>query len=124
MTTRFSYSGTELDAMAEAENYYRAIVAEFEEHIGARVVEAGAGIGTFAEHLLSSTNASEIILVEPALNNFPHLQQRFAENSCVQVVHGYLEDITTASVDTIVAVNVLEHIADDVAFLPAAHEAL
>jgi SAM-dependent methyltransferase len=124
MTMRFSYSGTELDALTEARNYYRAIVGHFADHLGPRVVEAGAGIGTVAEYLLDGTNLAELVLVEPAENNFPLLQARFATNPRVRVVHGYLQDLPAASADSVVAVNVLEHIEDDADFLRAAHRVL
>jgi SAM-dependent methyltransferase len=124
MTSPFSYQGTELDALNDARNYYRAIVDEFAQYVGERAVEVGAGIGTFAEHLLSATQVSDLVLVEPADNNFPILERRFADNPRVQVVHGYIDDLRVASADSVVAVNVLEHINDDLAFLRTAYDVL
>jgi len=124
--TDFSYSGTELDALAAAPNYYRFIARRFAPFIGTRAVEVGAGIGTFAEHLLRETTVRELSLVEPADNNFPQLRQRLGGRKGVRLVHGYLEAHVRelAGADSIVAVNVLEHTPDDVSFLRAAHQVL
>jgi SAM-dependent methyltransferase len=118
----FSYSGEELDAMAGAVNYYRWIARRFAPYLGRRVVEVGAGIGTFAEHLLQAAPDAELTLVEPAENNFPHLRARFSGDPRVRTVQGYLEDAgATGSADAVVAVNVMEHVRDDGAFVAAAH---
>lgn len=121
----FAYSGTELDALAAAPNYYRFIARQFAPHVGARVVEVGAGIGTFAEHLLRETEVRQLIAVEPALNNYPILRERLAGRPSVRTLQGYLEDChELRGMDSLVAVNVLEHTPDDVAFLRAARAVL
>lgn len=123
--TAFTYSGEELDAMAAAGNYYRWIAGRFAPFLGRRVVEAGAGIGTFAEHLLRAAPGVELTLVEPASNNYPHLEARFADHPRVRTRQGYLEDAGEAGcADAVVAVNVMEHVHDDAAFLRAAHRLL
>jgi SAM-dependent methyltransferase len=121
----FTYSGEELDAMAAAHNYYRWIAARFAPFLGRRVVEAGAGIGTFAEHLLRAAPGVELTLVEPAANNYPHLRARFADRPRVRTRQGYLDGAGEAgSADAVVAVNVLEHVHDDAAFLRVAQRLL
>lgn len=125
MATDFSYSGSELDAVAEAANYYRWIVDAFSAHLGPRTAEAGAGIGTVSELVLKRGTVRELILVEPASNNVPALSKRFAGDPRVRVHHGYLEDLApTLRADTIIAVNVLEHVENDREFLRAAHAGL
>ena len=122
MDSGFSYSGTELDALAGARNYYRAIISHFRPHLGRKVVEVGAGIGTFARHVLDETGVEEMMLVEPADNTIPVLRERFAGDRRITVKQGYLEQVSPPpAVDSLVAVNVLEHVEDDVAFLRAAH---
>lgn len=121
----FTYSGEELDALAGAVNYYRWIVRRFAPFLGPRVVEVGAGIGTFAEHLLQAAPETSLTLVEPAENNYPHLRARFAGRARVRTVQGYLDDAgEPGSADAVVAVNVMEHVRDDAAFLAAAHRLL
>lgn len=121
MSTDFSYSGSELDAVAEADNYYRWIIDAFSEHIGPTTVEAGAGIGTVSELILRRGAVKDLLLVEPATNNVPALRKRFAGDPRVRVHHGYLEELApTLRADTIIAVNVLEHVEMDHEFLRAA----
>jgi SAM-dependent methyltransferase len=121
----FSYSGTELDAVAGADNYYRWIIDSFAPALGKRIVEAGAGIGTVSELLLGEADPEAMLLIEPAGNNIGELQRRFAGETRVRVYHGYLEDAGIGfQADTVVAVNVLEHVERPVEFLRAAHRTL
>ena len=121
----FSYSGSELDALAGADNYYGMLIRRFGPHVGQRVLEVGAGVGTFAQHLLNHTEALELTLVEPADNNYPILRERFSAVPQVTTVHGFLEDLEVREkFDSIVAVNVLEHVEHDQNFLAAAWERL
>lgn len=121
----FAYSGSELDALAGAKNYYRVLARRFRPYVGRNVLEVGAGVGTFAEYLLAETPASRLTLLEPADNNYPLLERRFATIPCVRTVHGYLEDLAgKEEFDSLVAVNVLEHVEHDAAFLHTAHSVL
>lgn len=117
----FSYSGTELDALAHARNYYAWVLRQFEPYLGPKVVEVGAGIGTFSEFLLSVPRVKELVAIEPAVNTFPHLERRFAGDSRVRALKGYLGDYyKELSANAVVAVNVLEHVADHEGFLKQA----
>jgi SAM-dependent methyltransferase len=121
----FSYSGTELDAVAEAANYYDWIVDFFAGHFGNRIVEAGAGIGTVSQLVLDRASPRALTLIEPAANNLPALRNRFAGDPRVSVYHGYLEDLTgSLESDSIIAVNVLEHVERDDDFLKASYRIL
>jgi SAM-dependent methyltransferase len=117
----FSYSGTELDAVAEATNYYGWIIDSFGRAIGEHIVEAGAGIGTVSDLVLRRASPREMLLIEPAGNNIPELHRRFDNDKRVRIHHGYLEDIgDTVAADTVIAVNVMEHVERDAEFLRAA----
>jgi SAM-dependent methyltransferase len=121
----FTYGGTELSALAEAKNYYQWVSSQFAPFLGKRVIEVGAGIGTFSRSLLQQTALSELILVEPGENLFPLLQQRFADEPRVKIVHGYFHDLATPTgADSVILVNVLEHIAEDQALLNDVHAVL
>ncbi len=121
----FSYSGTELDAVSEATNYYAWIMDSFSAAIGRQVVEAGAGTGTVSALMLSRAALDELILIEPATNNIPALHRRFDGDSRVRIHFGYLADIaSTIRADTVLAVNVLEHVYRDSEFLLDANKAL
>jgi SAM-dependent methyltransferase len=102
--------------MALAHNYYRWIMREFRPHLGNVVCELGAGIGTFSSLLLEE-DIHRLILVEPAHNLLACLRDRFTVDGRVQVVSEEVEvcadRLRGAQVDTIVSVNVLEHLKDD-----------
>lgn len=121
----FSYSGTELEAVAEAKNYYDWIIDSFGERIGERAVEAGAGIGTVSDLILRRAVPREMVLIEPDGGNARLLRERFQKDGRVLVHHGYLEEFASSlKADSVIAVNVLEHVERDADFLRAAHAAL
>ena len=123
--TEFNYSGTELDSLAEAKNYYGWVLKQFEPFLGPTVIEAGAGIGTFSEFLLSVPKVQKLIAIEPAANTYPELEKRFSNNPSVETLRGYLSDhYTQLTANAVVAVNVLEHIEDHAEFLREAHSAV
>jgi SAM-dependent methyltransferase len=124
-TKDFQYSGSELDALAEAKNYYAWVLKQFDPFLGPTVVEAGAGIGTFSEFLISSPKVEKLFAIEPASNTYPLLEKRFKEDERVETRKGYLTDhYKTLSANAVVAVNVLEHVENHEEFLTEAREAV
>lgn len=116
--TGFIYSSCELDAVAGARNYYRWITRRFEPYLGENVVEVGAGIGTYSEFLLGAPRTKHLVAVEPAANTFPILKAKLAAFPQAQALEGYLGDhAAELSADSVVAVNVLEHVEHDNEFL-------
>ena len=121
----FEYSGTELEALAEARNYYQWVLRQFEPYLGPTVIEVGAGIGTFSDFLLTSQRVEKLIAIEPAANTLPHLQKKFRDSTKVDVLAGYLSDhYRSIRANAVAAVNVLEHVEDDAEFLREAHDAV
>lgn len=124
-STPFNYIGTELEAVAEAKNYYDWIIDSFSSRVGARAVEAGAGIGTVSSLILESVRPRELVLIEPDQRNAETLRQRFQTDSRVTVHQGYLEELAPSlKADSVIAVNVLEHVERDADFLRAASRSL
>ena len=116
--TGFVYSSSELAAVAGARNYYRWITKRFEPYLGETVVEVGAGIGTYSEFLLGAPRTRQLIAVEPAANTFPILKAKLAAFPQALALEGYLGDhAAELSADSVVAVNVLEHVEHDEEFL-------
>lgn len=109
------YEGHDLEALSSMPNYYARIFDVFGPYIRGHVVEYGAGIGTVSERLLP--RASRLTAVEPAPNLVSALKSRFANDPRVEVVGQTLEDhaprLDSETVDTVVMINVLEHIDDD-----------
>jgi SAM-dependent methyltransferase len=117
-STGFVYSSSELGALAGARNYYRWITSRFEPYLGPHVVEVGAGIGTFSEFLLGVSKIERLTAIEPAANTFPLLRAKLATFPQALALEGFLDYHAAAlSADSVVAVNVLEHVRNDEEFL-------
>jgi SAM-dependent methyltransferase len=119
--TEITYEGNDLEVLADMPNYYSWIMETFAPCVSGHVVEYGAGAGTVSERL--APLASELTLVEPSINLVSLLRARFAGDLRTKVVPEGLESHSTKmaaeTVDTVVMVNVLEHIEDDQAALNA-----
>lgn len=115
------YTGTELDAMELARNYHRWIVDCFRPYIRGTVVEIGAGMGTVSE-LLAECSPTQLRCYEPAKNLFPFLERRMGGHADVRVENSFYDGADRA--DTVVLINVLEHMEDDRATLEKIHGSL
>ena len=121
-----TYIGTELELFAAAGNWKRYVGKVLRPFICARVLEVGAGIGSNLPYLQTSA-VREWTSLEPD----PVQARRIA--ACVaagelppsQVISGIIADIDpSAAFDTILYIDVLEHIADDKAELARAAQHL
>ena len=116
----FDYDGSDLEAMMLAGNYYKWIAKKIKPYLGTRVVEVGAGVGSFSKHI-DGLGKKELLLLEPSKKMFDLLNQNVSVfvNKNVHVENSYLSDATKKikdfSPDTFVYINVFEHIKDDVA---------
>jgi hypothetical protein len=121
----FVYASNELDSLVGATNYYRVIFNYFKPYLGERILEVGAGIGTFSSFLLNA-GPSQLLLFEPSRNLMPRLRERFSLDSRVSVVEeSSVEEMTNSiEVDSVVLVNVLEHIQEDKRTLARLHSLL
>lgn len=131
MGETIDYSGRDLEAMSWALNYHRWILQKFQPFLGRRVVEVGAGTGSFSELLLKS-DLESLSLVEPSPEMFAQLTARLSKTSRQIPITTYSSTFRKAAEkirsgqhpDSIIYVNVLEHIEDDEAELRAVNEAL
>jgi SAM-dependent methyltransferase len=106
--TEVAYTGIEnLEVMKEAKNYnrYLALLIERQLRPHDKVLDFGAGAGTFALPLMK--RGVDVVAVEPD----PVLGALLRQEA-VPTVAG-LEEIPDGSIDLIYTLNVLEHIADD-----------
>jgi SAM-dependent methyltransferase len=109
------YRGDELVATAHARGYNRWIMDFLRAHLGNVIVEVGAGTGSYTQELLT-TSPQRMIAIEPSSFLFPELQRSLKKYDRVELHRGTLGDVAAglaAQADSVVYVNVLEHIADD-----------
>jgi SAM-dependent methyltransferase len=113
-----------LRRMAEADNYSRWLVDRGLPFLGARIIDLGAGIGTFSE--MVSHGRELVVALEPDEAFSSALHERFADRSNITVVSGDIDDLppSMAPFDTALCLNVLEHIPDDEATLNSLHARL
>jgi SAM-dependent methyltransferase len=109
-----AYAGGELEALSLLPNYHGWIMAAFAPYLRGQAVEIGAGIGTMSLQIRKHVN--RLTAVEPAKNLLPRLAERLAETDigiAGASAEEFLRDAGTASLDSVVMINVLEHIEDD-----------
>ncbi len=130
MSEQIVYVGKDLEAMSFAVNYHRWILNEFRPFLGKNLVEVGAGSGSFSEMLLGE-KPETLAMVEPS-EMFSHLRQNVAQietetrTTFFQTIFAAArtEIINQKRPDSVVYVNVLEHIEDDSAELEMIYDTL
>jgi len=113
----------DLEHLKEARGLTGWMFEQFERDVRGRVLEVGAGIGTFSELLLSKP-VDEVLAMEPHRPCVEVLEEEFCGNERVRVLAEALPDAPSLageseSIDFILCQNVLEHIEDDAASLRA-----
>lgn len=127
---KIEYVGKDLEAMDFAVNYHRWILEIIKPFLGRHLVEVGAGTGAFTE-LLLETAPQTISLVEPsamvealrkniASKNYPTAVKIFP--NIFAEVAGQIR--SEQSPDSIIYINVLEHIENDRLELETVHQTL
>ena len=105
---------------ADAPRYNRWLTERVAPWVGRRVLEIGAGIGNMAEYFI---DRERLVLAEPEAFYRERLAQRFAGRSNVRVVPLRLPAVdpglAAERLDTVICLNVLEHVEADGASLAA-----
>lgn len=126
MNDEGQYDGRDLEVLAGLPRYYNWIFQTFYPYINGAGIEFGPGIGTNSALMLS--RLSNLALVEPSPRLAQKLRLRFADDTRVQVYETDVENFISSGphcqYDTIILVNVLEHIQDDFAVVQAFYRML
>jgi len=130
MSEKVVYVGKDLEAMSFAVNYHRWIYDEISRYLGKNIIEVGAGIGSFSEMLLES-DPDTLSLVEPS-ELYGQLAEVFSGEGkrtridTYNAIFAEVADLIIASTvpDSIIYINVLEHIDDDQGELRLIHKSL
>jgi SAM-dependent methyltransferase len=111
-----------LERMEEARRYNRWLLERCRPWLGRRVLDAGAGTGTFVE--LLAEDRELVVALEPDPELAGRLRERVAALPNVRVVAREAAALADDNVDSVVCFNVLEHIRDDAGALRALARAL
>ena len=103
---------TTLENLDNATNYAAWIMESIAPYLGDRIVEIGAGHGTFTERL---REYGDVIASEPSPRAAARLRLRFANDERVTVEEAFAQTVVAhRTFNTAVSINVLEHVDDDV----------
>ncbi len=131
MNKKIEYIGKDLEAMDFAVNYHRWILALMKPFLGKHLVEVGAGTGAFSE-LLLETAPETLSLIEPSamfVTLEANLAKRDSDGTEIRAFPNIFAEVaaeiqTEQSPDSIIYINVLEHIEDDRLELEIVHRTL
>lgn len=113
-----------LDEIEAGANYTAWIVDRARPSLHGRVLDAGAGTGTFTDAIAPLVD--EVVALEPEARFVAGLRDRFRGRDGVTVVEGDAEQPPAGlgRFDAVVCFNVLEHVPDDVRALRSLHSLL
>ena len=108
-----------LEMIRKLYNYNHWLFNKIRPFIRGSVCEVGSGIGNITQFLV---NYDRVVGIEPSLTSVRELRAGFSAHSNVSFAHSYLadcsdSDVLPGSFDSVICLNVLEHIEDDVAAL-------
>src|SRR3954454_13356083 len=119
----YQYVGAELDLFAAATNWKSYFRSRIDPYLGPEVLEVGAGFGG-TTRLLCRGERARWVCLEPDAGLADRLSESVRSGSlpaCCEPVVGTLESLPEgARFDTLLYIDVLEHIEDDRAELVAA----
>jgi len=111
-----------LAELEDAQNYAEWIVASVRPHVRGRILEVGAGQGTYSAVF---ADMGTLTAIEPSEAQSAALRERLLDHPTAQVWATGIEDLPEHEpFDSIVLLNVLEHIPDDRGALVTLHDAL
>ena len=108
----FAYVGQELDLFLEARNWKNYWVSVLRPYISGDVLEVGAGLGANSAKLNNRTVRS-IHCLEPDEALADQLRRAARGRPEIVVSAGTVDSLSSRSFDSVLYINVLEHITDD-----------
>ncbi len=126
---RYSHEGdANLDIIEKADKYTDWMYGEIRPFLRGNILELGSGRGTYSKKIITDFPRNSIILsdIDPAYVST--LKKNLANDhvSALRIDLGHTEDFSqlTLGIDSAIALNVLEHVQDDVLALKNVHKTL
>jgi SAM-dependent methyltransferase len=114
-STTAEYTLLDQQLMSQATRYFEWQARTAKQHLGQRVIETGCGTGNFTRHLTNRELVVSMDVVEECVErararfgNHPNMQFRLLD-----VLDPEFVRLKAVQPDTIVCMNVLEHVRDD-----------
>lgn len=108
-----------LKRMQTLEPYYRWIYELFDGYVGQRILDAGCGVGNFTAIIAEA--AELVVAADLSEENLDLVRRRFADSDIVEPLQVDLDTVTEQigdrQLDTVVCLDVLEHVELDVRLL-------
>ena len=104
------YAGLELENFDKAHIWRKYIFFLIKKYFNDGFLEVGAGIGSFTKNYFKKFN--NIVLSEIDTNNINQLKKKFDSDKNIQISKDSIKNINK-KFNTIIYLNVLEHIKDD-----------
>lgn len=125
-STTDEYTLLDQQLMSQATRYFAWQARTVKRHLGQRVLETGCGVGNFTRHLTDRELVVSMDVVEECVERN---RKRFADHSNMQFRHLDVQepaflDLKSVRADTVVCLNVLEHVRDDRLALKHMHHVL
>lgn len=116
-----------LETLSRIHHYHRWIFDQFRETLGSFVLEIGSGIGNLTQLLLETPNR-QVWATDVVPTFLDYLKRRFPDESRLHVrLHDACQVFMTEKglpVDSVLCVNVLEHVENDAVALKAMYDSL
>jgi SAM-dependent methyltransferase len=125
-STTDQYTLLDQQLMGKAVRYFAWQAHTAKQHLGRRVIETGCGVGNFTRYLVDRDLVVSMDVVEECVERARaklagHPQMQFR---CLDVQDPAFLDLRSLRADTIVCLNVLEHVRDDRLALRHMHHVL
>ena len=111
MVTKIDYTGLELENFDKAHIWRKYIFFLIKKYFSNNFLEVGAGIGSFTKNYF--TKFDNITLSELDTKNLDQLKKKFVNHKNIKISNDTVKDINK-KFHTIIYLNVLEHIKDDI----------
>ena len=115
------YPGLELENFDKAHIWRKYIYFLIRKYFKNDFLEVGAGIGSFTKNYMDNFNS--IMLTETDSNNLHYLEKKFINKKNIKISNNLVKNINN-KFNTIIYLNVLEHIEDDIEEINKALEKL
>ena len=109
-----------LQTTSQAGNYYNWLASLVAPHLGQEPLEIGSGLGDHAERWLEDPDIRRLTLTEESAERLALLRQRYKSDERVEVMSWNDAMTSDRTWTSLVGINVIEHVADDVATIRTA----